>query len=377
MSRVGLIILCAAATLIVAACGSPKRVTYVDPNGKDDSTPAASGGEPFIRHGAAALERSRSCIAIRSALSAARALAVDSPHEAGSVIDVAVRDFLPMIDARGRSVAPIPAQQLRTGLQRLVNSPPNDITTYNQLVRQVTDDYLKRTCDAVVPLSARQDISFRAGMLVESLQDAATAYEEAFDGDTAKVSDIAAYRRAYGLLIDASTRQIESVPQDARPRIQSAIERIYRSATAGPTPAKSPHDPQNISAKLNAIADDVAYSAHIDTTYPSPDSSAPDQLRTLKRSLASAVEAYERGEPHDARRRVQKAIVSNFEESSSSVASISPTLLSDIERGLFVSLPTTIKTGGDFAAAAGEVDSLIDEAISLIEEELELLREES
>ena len=54
---------------------------------------------------------------------------------------------------------------------------------------------------------------------------------------------------------------------------------------------------------------------------------------------------------------------------------VSPTLLADVQRGVVIDLPRTMRAKGDVAAAGVAVDTDVDEAIKLVEEELQLLRD--
>lgn len=363
--------------LLVSGCGTPSQVTYVDPNGADTrGAVAGDGGEPFITHGADVVERARACIAARGGLAAARTVAVNSTTAASEVVERLVEDDLPVIEPRVVSERPGVARRLRSELESLRDEPPGAVAEYNIAVRGISDDLLRPACDAVVPQGARQDAAFRAAMLHETLQDAATAYEESFDGGRDEVALEEPYRRAYGLLIDASTRQLEAVPEDVRPRLRKQLDAITRRATPGPTPPDKPHDPDLVVGDLAALADEVALAARIDPSYPEPSTDAPDQLRSLKRMLATAVESYERGSAEDALTTLAEADASSFAPASSSIASVSPSLLVDLERDMLVLLPDAIRTGADATSHAGETDARIDEAVSLVEEELELLRED-
>lgn len=360
--------------MLATGCGEARTVTYVDPNGADSAVPEGSGGEPVVRHGVAALERARACVDVRGSLAVARTIAVDDPERAGEVIELSLEQDLPTIEARATATAPRAASELRAGLERLRDEPPADVAAYNLEVRRLSEQLLVAACDAVVPAAARQDASFRAAVLHETLQDAATSYEEAFDGgDAVEYPD--AYRRAYGLLIDASTRQLEAIPADARPRIRQQLDAITRRATPGPTPPASPHDPELVSGDLAALADEVLVATLIDTTFPEPPIDTPDQLRSLKRGIAAAVEAFERDATQDALQQLRAADRASLVPAAAGLSAVSPSTLTQLEQGVLVDLPDAIRAGGDVAAIASELDVAIDEAISLVEEELELLRE--
>ncbi len=367
------IALVAAAALALGGCGDPKQVTYVDPNGADVSVVDGEGGEPFRRYGAAALERSRACIGVRAALSVARTIAVTDVADAGEPLEAAIDSQLPIFEPRAAASVPGIVEQLRTRLEELRDVPPTAVDEYSLEVRGIDEQLLKPACDAAVPITARQDASFRAAMLQETLQDAATAYEESFDG-TDEVQDLDAYHRAYGLLIDASTRQLEAVPQPARPRIRASLDRITRSATPGPTPPSTPRNAEVVTGDLAALADDVTLAARIDPTLPDPDPRATDQLRTLKREIAAAVEAAERGEREVALEQLRTADRNALQPAASSIATVSPTLLAELERDVLMTIPDAVRAGGDVVAAASDFDERLDEAIQLLEDELELLR---
>ncbi len=360
--------------MFAAGCGEPQEVTYVDPNGAERGVQSGDGGEPIARHGTAAIERAKACVRLRASLGVARTVAVAERDDASLVLERSMSDNLPFIEPRAANTMSGVATQLRTALERLRSSPPPTVAAYNLEVRRIADDLLVRACDAAVPAAARQDVSFRAALLYETLLNAATSYEAAFDGSTT-VTMPEEYRLAYGLLVDASTRQVESIPEDARPRIRATLDRITRRATPGPTPPTSPWNAEVVVGDLSALADDVATSARIDPTYPTPDPATPDQLRTLQRSVAAAVEARERGTVDDALEQLRTADRRSLVPSASGVASVSPLLLAEIEHDLLVALPEAIRAGGDVTSVAAQLDVRLDEAISLVEEELALLRD--
>lgn len=364
-----------AAGLLAAGCGAANQVTYVDPNGPDAQVQAGDGGEPFVRYGADQLERSRACIALRSTLAVARTMAVTDVSSAGRDLEAAVSEQLAVIEPRGHVSAPKLTTQLRGALERLRDTPPASATAYSGEVRRIEETLLTPVCDVVVARPARQDIGYRAGLLQETLQDAATAYEAAFDGSDRDVQDTTEYRSAYGLLIDASTRQLEAIPEDARPRIRSTLDQITRRSTPAPTPPNSPRSPELVVGELSALADDVVLAARIDPTYPEPSTDAPDQLRTLKREVASAVEFAKRGGQEAALAHVRAADRTGLTPAGSSIAAVSPSLVPELEQALLIAMPDAIRSGGDVAGVASEIDAKADEAIQLVEDELDLLRE--
>lgn len=359
--------------IMVAACGEPRQVTYVDPNGPSSGVRSGEGGQPFVRHGAAATERARACIAVRASLAVVRTLAVNDRPAASAELDRVLDEELGLVEPRARTAAPAAARALRTGMERLRDQPPGPVAAYNQQVRRLIDDLLRRTCDGVVAEAARQDASFRAGMLHETLQLAGTSYEEAIAAS--EEPDPIAYRRAYGLLIDAGTRQLESLPDEARPGMRARLDRIARRATPGPALPERPADPDAVLGDLAALADQVALVARIDPSWPPPDPSTADQLRSLKGGIATALEAYERGSRREALDRLQAADRSWLAPAADGIATVSPSLLAELEQAVLVELPAEITAGGDVATLVGDVDVRLDEAISLVEDELELLRE--
>lgn len=359
--------------IVVAGCGEPRQVTYVDPNGPASGVQAGEGGEPFVRHGAAATERARACISVRASLAVVRTLAVNDRPAASAELGRVLEEELALVEPRAISVVPAVARALRVGMQRLRDRPPVPVAAYNQEVRRLTDDLLRRTCDAVVPVAARQDASFRAGLLHETLQLAGTSYEEALAGSDEP--DPVGYRRAYGLLIDAGTRQLESLPEDARLGVRARLDRISRRATPGPALPEQPVDPDVVLGDLAALADQVALAARIDPSWPPPDPSTADQLRSLKGGIATALEAYERGSRPEALRRLRAADRASLAPAADGIAAVSPSLVAELEQAVLVDLPAAIVEGGDVATLVSDVDARLDEAISLVEEELELLRE--
>lgn len=368
-----LILLVVLPAWLLAGCGEPRQVTYVDPNGPESGVRAGDGGEPFVRHGAAATERALACIGVRSGLAVVRTLAVNDRPAASEQLDRLLEEDLALVEPRAIATLPAVARALRSGIEELREEPPVPVAAYNASVRRLSDDLLRRTCDAVVPTAARQDVSFRAALLHETLQHAGVNYEEAVAASDEP--DVAKYRRAYGLLIDAGTRQLESLPEDARPVVRERLDRIARRATPGPAVPEEPSDPEVVLGDLTALADQVAVAARIDPTWPSPDPATPDQLRSLKGSVATALEAYERGSGPEALRRLRVADRAWLVPASDGVATVSPSLMAELERAILVELPRAIVADGDVATLVGDIDMRLDEAISLVEEELELLRE--
>lgn len=373
-SKVATVVL---AALLLAGCGEPRTVTYVDPNGHEAGVRAGDGGDPVRRHGVAAATRALSAVRIRSALAVARTAAVTDPGAASEVVRRSLEEDLPLLEARAAASEPPASRALRTGLERLRDAPPRDIASYNREVRRLSDVVLAQVTNAAVPIGARQDVSFRSSVLYETLLAAATSYEASFEGGSDEITLDSEYRTAYGLLIDARTRQLEAVPEDARPRIRATLDRVSRRTTNGPTPPSNPQDPEIVLGDLSALADEVAVAARIDPTWPPPDPATPDRLRSLKQLVGAAVEAHERGASDDALLQLRDADRTVLLPAAAGIAAVSSSLLAELERGVIVELPGAIRTDADVTNVAAELDRQLDEATALVEEELELLRESS
>ncbi|MCW2921475.1 MAG: hypothetical protein JWL76_1349 [Thermoleophilia bacterium] len=365
----------ALAALLLAGCGEPSSVTYVDPNGPDAGVQAGDGGEPVRRHGVAAAERAEASIRVRSALAVARTIAVTDPEAASEVLRRTIEEDVPLLEARAAASDPPASTALRAGLERLRDAPPADVAGYSREVRRLSDVVLVQVNNAAVPITARQDAGFRASVLYETLLAAATSYEASFEGTNDAITLDSEYRIAYGLLIDARTRQLESVPEDARPRIRASLDRISRRATSAPTPPTNPQDPEVVLGDLSALADEVAVAARIDPTWPEPDAATPDRLRSLKRLVGAAVEAHERGATDVALRQLRDADRTVLLPAAAGIASVSPSLLAELERGVVLDLPNAMRRDADVTNVAAELDARLDEATALVEEELELLRD--
>lgn len=347
----------------------------MDPNGPDTAATAGSAGAPLERHGAAALSRARACISARAALAVARTLSTTDPASASVVLQATLEDDVPVFEPRAAAAVPALAQRLRSSIERLRATPPADAGAYSEAVRSLSEGLLKPVCDAAVPIEARQDQAFRAAMLTVTLDDAASSYEAAFLDADLGPEELAEYRRAYGLLVDASTRQLEAVPEDARARIRATLQRISRMALPAPTPPAHPQDLDLVTGTLSTLVDDIATVAHIDTTAPEPDADTPNHLRALKRGLAVAVEAAERGDATGAIGQLRTLDASALIPASSGIAAVSPDLLAELEDDLLLRLPRAIRSQEDVAALASETDARVDDAASLVEEELSLLRD--
>ncbi len=373
-SKVATVVL---AALLLAGCGEPRTVTYVDPNGPNAGVRAGDGGEPVRRHGVAASERAVAAVRVRSALAVARTVAVTDPDAASEVIRRSIEEDLPLLEARAAASEPPASRALRSGLERLRDTPPRDIAGYNREVRRLSDVVLVQVTNAAVPIAARQDVSFRSSVLYETLLAAATSYEASFEGGSDEIVLDSEYRIAYGLLIDARTRQLEAIPEDARPRIRTTLDRVSRRATNGPTPPSEPPDPDVVLGDLSALADEVAVAARIDPTWPPPDPSTPDRLRSLKQLVGAAVEAHERGASADALGQLRDADRTVLLPAAAGIAAVSVTLLAELEHGVIIELPAAIRADADVTNVAAELDRQLDETIALVEEELELLRDSS
>jgi hypothetical protein len=363
------------AGLVLAGCGGLRQVTYVDPNGPSGANADGSSAEPVARFGAAAAVRAEAVVHIRAALAAARTLASTDVTAAHDVVGRTITDDLPTIEPRVVAARPALATALRGGLERLRDHPPANVVGYTREVRRLSDTLLVQAGDIAVPAAARQDIGFRAAVLHDTLQQASTSYEASFSGGTDKVASVPDYRIAYGLLIDAATRQLEAVPDDARPALRSQLDQITRRTTPGPTPPSDPRNPETVISELGTLSDDVAAAAHIDPTFPEPDTTTPDDLRTLKRSVATAVATWQQGDHAGALTQLATADRTSLASASAGLAAVSPGLLADVERGLVIDLPTAMRTNADVADAGVALDTDIDEAIQLVEEELQLLRD--
>ena len=363
------------ATLLLAGCGSAQSVTYVDPNGPGSGVRAGDGGEPAVMHGVAAVERGMAVVGIRSSLATARTLAVTDPAAAGETIRRAIEEDLPLVEARAAASDAASSTSLRTGLEQLRDAPPRDLAAYNLEVRRLSDDVLKRVLNASVAMSARQDPSYRALLLHETLLAAAAAYEGSFEGGDDTITLVPEYQSSYGLLIDARTRQLEAVPEDDRPAVRANLDRVARRAMSGPNPSSSPQAPEVVLGDLSAIADEVAVSARIDPTWPGPDAATPDRLRSLKRAVAAAVEAAERGSVDTALEQLRAADRTLLLPAAAGIAAVSPSLLAELERDVMLTLPAAVRARSEVTARAAELDARLDEAIAQVEEELELLRE--
>jgi len=364
------------AALGVGGCGSPDQVTYVDPNGNAGLLTSPGGSnEPVRTHGIAALERAKAITRIRAALTAARTLRDSDAAAAASVLDRTIGEDLSYLEPRVAATDPGLAASLRGGLERLRDDPPDAADRYAGAVKRLVDVVLPKVEAATVGVTARQDAAFRADVLYETLNQAGSSYENAFDGGLDGPDSVGEYRLAYGLAIDASTRQVAGLPDADRPAVRRRLDELVRSSFPAPTPPPDPRDPEDVLGDLTTLADEVAERAGIDPTFPPPDANAPDQLRSLKRAVAASVEAVERGATEEALQQLAAADRSIMAQAASSIAAVSPELLTNLEQSLLVDLPESVRGDGDVASVAVELDTRIDEAISLLEEELQALRD--
>lgn len=359
--------------LVASGCGSPRRVTYVDPNGP--TAPGRGGtAEPVARFGTASLERAKAFVRIRAALAVGRTLAASDRAAAAAGVSSAIEEDLAFVEPRLVTRDARLAAALRSGLEGLVQRPPANAVGYTREVRRLSA-LVDRSDELVVGSGPRQDVGFRADLLYETLTEASVDYEAGFDGGTDRITMPDQYRRAYGLVIDASTRQLEAVPENARGVVRAALDRVSRRSLPGPTPPATPRNPDKVLGELGAVADQVVESAGIDPTAPTTDADVPDQLRSLKRGVAAAVETWERGDHPGGLAQLATADREHLQPSASGVAAVSVALLSDVERGVLVDLPRAMRAGGDVVAVGADVDANIDEAVTQVEAELELLRD--
>lgn len=362
----------------LAGCGSPDSVTYVDPNPDTLYAGITSTGdrEPFVQYGADAAQRAEALVRIRGALASARTIQPTDPRAAARIVASAIETDLPFVEPTLAVNSPPVATELRTRLERLRDDPPGDADGYASLLQDVTGPTWQRAWNVAVPAGARQDDGFRAAVLVDVILEAATRYEEAFAGDGTEPESLDAYRSAYGLLLDARTRNIDSVPERERRTVQARLTRAADRAAPGPTPPSDPRPAELVTAELATVADLVAAAAGVDPTLNSPDPGTPDQLRAVKRSLARAVETWEQGNATAASQQLRRAWHETLVPAGRSVATVDGDLLAQVEQELGITVPTAMRSNGDVVAAAAELDTLLDDAITLVEGELQLLREE-
>lgn len=363
--------------VILTGCGGSQQVTYVDPNGPPGpADPSGATAQPIADHGIDVMARTMALVRLRAALVGVRTLAAVDPSNAGAPLTEPVERDLTTIEPRLHAADPSAARELRRRLETPNDTPlPNETAVVDE-VRAISDGLLNDAYVQLIPPRARQDVRLRAVVLYETLNEAATEYESSTDEQGETITDADAYRRAYGLVVDASTRQLEAVPEDARPVIRAALDRIARRSFPGPTPPSQPRHPEVVLGELSGIADDVITAADVDPTYPTTDPATGDLLRALDRDVEAAVEAGLRGERTDAVRLLMAADRLRLEPAASGTASVGPDVLARIERGLLMDVRAALQSGRNIPSAAATLDADIDEAVALVEDELELLRQD-
>lgn len=367
------------AAALLGGCGSPDRVTYVDPN--PDSAYAGVGGagddQPFARHGVDTLVRSKALLRLRGALATARTLHALDPGAASAIVDATLVDDVAVVDPRLITAAPELAARLRAQLGSLARAGAGDDASYSTRVQRISGPLVDQVDTAVTPAPARQDPGYRAGVLAELLVDAGTAYEQAFAGGSDEIELEARYREAYGALLDARTRGLAAIPAQHRRTLQAELTKVADRAFPGPTPPDDPPEPGAVAGRIYAAADLVASAAGIDVTLPSPEATTPDQIRAIKQRVAAIVERIARDERDAARSELETVRRTQLPAVASGIAIVSTDLLVRIERLLLVDLPAATQGRGDASALGAQLDQALDEAVALVETELEQLRADS
>lgn len=371
------VLLIACATLALAGCGGARSATYVDPN--PDALFAGGGAsaapsEPFATHGADVAQRALALVRMRGALATARVLEPADPDAARDVIQRTLDVDFPVVEPELQLVRPAVRTRVRTALTLLAARPPADVAGYAVMIQRLVAQ-LAAVDTAVVPIAARQDAAFRAGVLIDSINDAATRYGDAVAGGLSAEEAAAEYRTAYGILLDVRTRGIDAISIDDRRKAQSLVTTAVNRSMPSPTLAADPRDATAAATELGLAADYLATSSGADTTLPSPDPSSPEQWRALKRTIAGVVETWSRGDVTAARRAVRTAATELSPVATASLASVDPDQVVTIMRGLAIDLPAELRTGGDPETVAARIDADIDSAVTAIEQELELLRQ--
>ena len=363
--------------LVVAGCGDGRRVTYVDPN-PQHSVARPQLATPVSTHGLQVLERAKAVVRIRATVATVRTLRSMGDVDPAASIATTLHEDLALLEPQAERATAGSSQHLESALRRLAvtASAPDavgDVAT-DTLAGRITRQLLATVQAAAVPLDARQDIGFRAAVLVQTLADAATALETALGADDT-INDPDAYRRAYGLVTDAGVQQLDALaPRDAR-TIRRRIDALLRASMPGPRAPETMENGADVVEELLAIADRVEALAGIDLSYPDPDPTSPDQLRSLKRFIAAAAEAEQQGAHRQALATLKEANASALVPLAPSLAAVSMSDLTLIEHDLFMDLPDAIRSGSDMTAAAVSADEHIDDAIALLEGELETIRE--
>lgn len=368
----------ACATLTLAGCGAVRSATYVDPNPDSlfaggGSTAAAS--EPFATHGADVAQRALALVRIRGALATARVLEPTDPAAARAVLQRTIDADLPVVEPALELATPALRAQVRAELTRLATTPPASLAAYAALVQRLAAAQLTGVEAAVIPVAARQDAAFRAGVLIDSINDAAIRYGNAVEGGLERDEAAAEYRTAYGILLDVRTRGLDAISIDDRRKAQSLVTTAVNRALPSPSLPADPRDATSASTELSLAADYLATSSGADTTLPAPDPSSPEQWRAVKRSVASVVETWSRSDEAGALRAARAAALELSPTATASLASVDPDQVVTILRGLAIDLPAELRDGGNPEAVAARVDADIDSAVTAIEQELKLLRQ--
>ncbi|MEO6867799.1 MAG: hypothetical protein ABI200_07235, partial [Gaiellales bacterium] len=277
------------AMLLISGCGGPKQVTYVDPNGASAGINAMDVTMPVADFGAAAMERAKAIVRLRGALMTARSLAASDSEGAAEVIDRAIRDDLPLVEARASRSDPQLALTLRSGFEELRDTAPA-AAVYARKARQLSDRYLAQVEQLVIPAKAREDTGFRVVVLYETLLQAASSYEAAMDGGSSLV-EVDDYHEAYGLMTVVTTRLLDTVPPTQRPQARSKLMQLSRRVFPGPTVQGQPRDSEGVVNEVTTMADDLITALGVDPTYPEPHAATADRLRSFKRAVASLVES--------------------------------------------------------------------------------------
>ncbi|MCW2956110.1 MAG: hypothetical protein JWO69_979 [Thermoleophilia bacterium] len=371
------LVLIAGVALVVAGCGSSDRVTYVDPNPDSAYTGLASGSsqEPIATHGVDALHRAKAVLALRGALATARTLQGTDPIGAAAAVDRSMETELPRIEGRLAARNPALVTRLRADLEGIRAEADGDPLVFGRRIQRTAGPLLDQVLAGVIVPEARQDAGFRAAVLVESLQEAALLYEQAFAGSDDAIELEASYRGAYGLLLDARTRGIDAVPAAQRAAIQARLTKVANRALPGPTIPATASDPDQVMNDVQDIADTIAAAAGIDPTWPAPAAETPGQLREVKRTVAAAAEAWQRDDARTARSQLEAAQRTLQGPAGAGIAAVDPDLVATIEHGITIDIPHAMDAGTDVSGIAAQVDAHLDDAIGLVETELEQLRE--
>lgn len=370
-------LVCAAA--LFPGCGDPKSASYVDPN--PDSIFAGVGADsirqPLAEHGADSLERASAIGLMRGDLAAARILQPTDAKGAADLVGLAITEALPVFEPRLQSQDPALRGALRTALEGLHSQPPAGEPAYGAATAAITGKLADQVSAAVIPQGARQDPGFRAIVVADQLVDAGLRYEEATQGSE-RIELPDSYREAYGLLLDARTRGITTLPAASRDTVRTRIAKVADRWLPGPTPPTDDISASQVLDGLSSVSDLVTASQDVDATPPPPDPNTPDQLRLLQRAAATAVQAARAGDSQRALDGLATAYRTHLTSAAHGLAAITPEELAHIEGLVAISIPQAISAGdssGQVDALATELDAAIDDAVSLVESELDLQRE--